>query len=156
MLEEINRKYGVRCAAWSRVPALHVVPAVFQATLLPQRGLLVQNMTSSIATIAPRDSSTLSYMHDGNAPRMKPDLTRRDALYPPLLAAGPDAAFLSFSKGDLILLEEHDGEHVLNSGWAYGANDRTKQRGDFPADYVYVLPTVTRPQYDIVVGGAAP
>uniref|UniRef100_A0A8C4ZE72 Myosin VIIA n=1 Tax=Gadus morhua TaxID=8049 RepID=A0A8C4ZE72_GADMO len=64
--------------------------------------------------------------------------------------AGPDAAFLSFSKGDLILLEEHDGEHVLNSGWAYGANDRTKQRGDFPADYVYVLPTVTRPQYDIV------
>uniref|UniRef100_A0A8C5C3V0 Myosin VIIA n=1 Tax=Gadus morhua TaxID=8049 RepID=A0A8C5C3V0_GADMO len=146
-----SRFYEAFKFSGSRVPALHVVPAVFQATLLPQRGLLVQNMTSSIATIAPRDSSTLSYMHDGNAPRMKPDLTRRDALYPPLLAAGPDAAFLSFSKGDLILLEEHDGEHVLNSGWAYGANDRTKQRGDFPADYVYVLPTVTRPQYDIAL-----
>ena len=68
-------------------------------------------------------------------------------------SAGPDAAFLNFSKGDLIVLEEHDGEHVLNSGWAYGTNDRTKQRGDFPADHVYVLPTLSRPQYDIVVGG---
>lgn len=42
----------------------------------------------------------------------------------------------------------------MNSGWAHGINDRTKQRGDFPADCVYVLPTITRPQYDIVVSGA--
>lgn len=48
-------------------------------------------------------------------------------------------------------MDEHDGEHVMNSGWAHGINDRTKQRGDFPADCVYVLPTITRPQYDIVV-----
>ena len=41
----------------------------------------------------------------------------------------------------------------MNSGWAHGINDRTKQRGDFPADCVYVLPTITRPQYDIVVSG---
>lgn len=60
---------------------------------------------------------------------------------------------MSFSKGDLIILDEHDGEHVMNSGWAHGINDRTKQRGDFPADCVYVLPTITRPQYDIVVSG---
>uniref|UniRef100_A0A8C5CVX1 Myosin VIIA n=1 Tax=Gadus morhua TaxID=8049 RepID=A0A8C5CVX1_GADMO len=78
-------------------------------------------------------------------------LRKRSKYVVALLDSGPDAAFLSFSKGDLILLEEHDGEHVLNSGWAYGANDRTKQRGDFPADYVYVLPTVTRPQYDIAL-----
>lgn len=39
----------------------------------------------------------------------------------------------------------------MNSGWAHGINDRTKQRGDFPADCVYVLPTITRPQYDLVV-----
>uniref|UniRef100_A0A4W4E271 FERM domain-containing protein n=1 Tax=Electrophorus electricus TaxID=8005 RepID=A0A4W4E271_ELEEL len=54
-------------------------------------------------------------------------------------------SFLNFSKGDLILLDEHTGEHVMNSGWACGVNDRTKKRGDFPADSVYVLPTVTRP-----------
>uniref|UniRef100_A0A3Q2CVW0 Myosin VIIAb n=1 Tax=Cyprinodon variegatus TaxID=28743 RepID=A0A3Q2CVW0_CYPVA len=66
-------------------------------------------------------------------------------------AAGVDSTFLSFCKGDLIILDEHDGEHVMNSGWAHGINDRTKQRGDFPADAVYVLPTITRPQYDIVV-----
>uniref|UniRef100_A0AAR2KDI6 Myosin VIIAb n=1 Tax=Pygocentrus nattereri TaxID=42514 RepID=A0AAR2KDI6_PYGNA len=65
---------------------------------------------------------------------------------------GQDSSFLSFSKGDLILLDEHTGEHVLTSGWAHGVNDRTKKRGAFPADSVYVLPTVTRPQYDIVVG----
>lgn len=68
-------------------------------------------------------------------------------------AVGVDSNFLSFAKGDLIILDEHDGEHVMNSGWAHGINDRTKQRGDFPADCVYVLPTITRPQYDIVVSG---
>uniref|UniRef100_A0A673N1S9 Unconventional myosin-VIIa-like n=1 Tax=Sinocyclocheilus rhinocerous TaxID=307959 RepID=A0A673N1S9_9TELE len=52
--------------------------------------------------------------------------------------------------GDLIFLDEHTGEQVLNSGWAHGVNDRTKKTGDFPADNVYVLPTITRPQYDIV------
>lgn len=67
------------------------------------------------------------------------------------LVAGVDSTFLSFSKGDLIILDDHDGEHVMNSGWAHGINDRTKQRGDFPADCVYVLPTITRPQYDLVV-----
>ncbi|CAG5870200.1 unnamed protein product [Menidia menidia] len=64
--------------------------------------------------------------------------------------AGMNSTFLSFTKGDLIILDEHDGEHVMNSGWAHGINDKTKQRGDFPADCVYVLPTITRPQYDIV------
>lgn len=70
--------------------------------------------------------------------------------------AGVDSTFLSFAKGDLIMLDEHDGEHVMNSGWAHGVNDRTKQRGDFPADCVYVLPTITKPQYDLVVSHTAP
>lgn len=69
--------------------------------------------------------------------------------------AGVDSTFLSFAKGDLIMLDEHDGEHVMNSGWAHGVNDRTKQRGDFPADCVYVLPTITKPQYDLVVSHLA-
>lgn len=62
-----------------------------------------------------------------------------------------DSSFLTFSKGDLILLDEHTGEHILTHGWAHGVNDRTKKRGDFHADSIYVLPTITRPQYDIVV-----
>ncbi|XP_056586793.1 unconventional myosin-VIIa [Triplophysa dalaica] len=64
--------------------------------------------------------------------------------------SGQDSSFLSFSKGDLIILDDHTGEQVMTSGWAHGINDRTKKRGDFPADCVYVLPTVTKPQCDIV------
>lgn len=70
--------------------------------------------------------------------------------------AGEDPTFLGFSKGDLIVLDQHSGEHVMTSGWAHGVNDRTKRRGDFPAECVYILPTITRPQYDIVVRGARP
>ncbi|XP_054649409.1 myosin VIIAa isoform X10 [Dunckerocampus dactyliophorus] len=63
---------------------------------------------------------------------------------------GEPSTFLSFQKGDLILLDQDSGEQVLNSGWAHGVNERTSQRGDFPADSVYVLPTMTRPQQEIV------
>ncbi|TMS07517.1 Unconventional myosin-VIIa [Larimichthys crocea] len=63
---------------------------------------------------------------------------------------GEDSTFLSFLKGDLILLDQDTGEQVLNSGWAHGVNERTSQRGDFPADCVYVLPTMTRPQQEVV------
>ncbi|XP_055004260.1 unconventional myosin-VIIa-like [Boleophthalmus pectinirostris] len=61
-----------------------------------------------------------------------------------------DAAFLSFQKGDLIILDEQEGEQALTSGWAHGQNERSRLRGDFPVDCVYLLPTVTRPPYDIV------
>ncbi|MEQ2197628.1 hypothetical protein XENOCAPTIV_001092, partial [Xenoophorus captivus] len=60
------------------------------------------------------------------------------------------ATFLSFLKGDLIILDQDTGEQVLNSGWAHGINERTNQRGNFPADGVYVLPSMTRPQQEIV------
>ncbi|XP_056138881.1 unconventional myosin-VIIa-like [Lampris incognitus] len=63
---------------------------------------------------------------------------------------GEESTFLSFLKGDLILLDLDTGEQVLNSGWAHGVNERSNQRGDFPADCVYVLPTMTRPQPEIV------
>ncbi|CAL8362105.1 unnamed protein product [Merluccius merluccius] len=63
---------------------------------------------------------------------------------------GEESTFLSFLKGDLILLDQDTGEQVLTSGWAHGINERTNQRGDFPADCVYVLPTMTKPQPDIV------
>ncbi|KAL8191252.1 UNVERIFIED_CONTAM: Unconventional myosin-VIIa, partial [Gekko kuhli] len=61
-----------------------------------------------------------------------------------------DSGFLGFLKGDLILLDQDTGENVMNSGWANGINERTKQKGDFPTDAVYVLPTVTTPPPEIV------
>ncbi|XP_040587740.1 unconventional myosin-VIIa [Mesocricetus auratus] len=64
--------------------------------------------------------------------------------------AGEESGFLSFAKGDLIILDHDTGEQVMNSGWANGINERTKQRGDFPTDCVYVMPTVTLPPRDIV------
>uniref|UniRef100_A0A8C3IWW2 Myosin VIIA n=1 Tax=Chrysemys picta bellii TaxID=8478 RepID=A0A8C3IWW2_CHRPI len=62
-----------------------------------------------------------------------------------------ESGFLSFHKGDLIVMDQDTGEHVMNSGWANGVNERTKQRGDFPTDCVYVLPTVTMPPLEIAL-----
>ena len=68
----------------------------------------------------------------------------------PLL--GENSSFLTFSKGDLILLEEDSsGETVMNNGWCVGRCERTTERGDFPAETVYVLPAVTKPPTDILV-----
>ncbi|XP_054432134.1 unconventional myosin-VIIa isoform X2 [Pteronotus mesoamericanus] len=64
--------------------------------------------------------------------------------------AGEESGFLSFAKGDLIILDHDTGEQVMNSGWANGINERTKQRGDFPTDCVYVMPTVALPPREIV------
>ncbi|XP_054829436.1 unconventional myosin-VIIa isoform X2 [Eublepharis macularius] len=66
------------------------------------------------------------------------------------IPAGEDSGFLSFLKGDLVILDQDTGENVMNSGWANGVNERTKQKGDFPTDAVYVLPTVTMPPPEIV------
>ncbi|TNN01493.1 hypothetical protein fugu_010875 [Takifugu bimaculatus] len=66
------------------------------------------------------------------------------------VCVGEESTFLSFMKGDLIVLDQDTGEQVLNSGWAHGVNERSKQRGDFPADCVYVLPTMIRPQQELV------
>uniref|UniRef100_A0A8C7YUG1 Myosin VIIAa n=1 Tax=Oryzias sinensis TaxID=183150 RepID=A0A8C7YUG1_9TELE len=65
--------------------------------------------------------------------------------------AGEESTFLSFLKGDLIVLDQDTGEQVLNSGWAHGINERTNQKGDFPVDCIYVLPAMTRPQHDIAL-----
>ncbi|KAL9964836.1 hypothetical protein ACROYT_G028531 [Oculina patagonica] len=58
------------------------------------------------------------------------------------------SSFLSFKKGDLIVLESDTGETVLNSGWCYGICERTSKKGDFPAECVYVLPTIAKPSSD--------
>ena len=67
------------------------------------------------------------------------------------LMAGEGSAFLSFQKGDLIILESEDGEDVMKTGWSVGKCERTHARGDFPAECVYVLPTLTRPPNDVLV-----
>ncbi|XP_071536430.1 myosin-VIIa isoform X6 [Panulirus ornatus] len=66
-------------------------------------------------------------------------------------APGETSSFLTFNKGDLILLEEDSsGETVMNAGWCVGRCERTNERGDFPAETVYVLPAVTKPPPDIL------
>ncbi|XP_028904221.1 unconventional myosin-VIIa [Ornithorhynchus anatinus] len=62
---------------------------------------------------------------------------------------GDESGFLGFAKGDLIVLDQDTGEQVMTLGWANGVNERTGQRGDFPTDCVYVMPTVTRPPAEI-------
>jgi hypothetical protein len=68
------------------------------------------------------------------------------------LFTGEGSSFLNFSRGDLILLdEEATGETVLNSGWCSGVSERTGEKGDFPAESVYVLPSLNKPPDDILV-----
>lgn len=66
-------------------------------------------------------------------------------------APGEGSSFLSFLKGDLIILEEDStGETVLNNGWCIGRCERTVERGDFPAETVYVLPALSKPPPDVL------
>ena len=68
------------------------------------------------------------------------------------MIVGEGSSFLSFRKGDLIILEdESTGETVINSGWCVGVCERTGEKGDFPAETVYVLPSLTKPPDDILV-----
>lgn len=66
------------------------------------------------------------------------------------LSNGEKSSILSFKKGDLIILEESTGKDVMNSGWCRGFCERTRQRGDFPSECVYVLPALEKPQKDIL------
>eukprot|EP00057_Strongylocentrotus_purpuratus_P025453 XP_011679927.1 PREDICTED: myosin-VIIa [Strongylocentrotus purpuratus] len=60
------------------------------------------------------------------------------------------SSYLSFQRGDLIVLEQENGDQGMNQGWCYGQNDRTGQKGDFPSDCVYVMPTKTKPPNEVV------
>ncbi len=70
--------------------------------------------------------------------------------------SGEGSAFLSFRKGDLIKLENETGEDVMKSGWCFGQCDRTGAKGDFPAECVYVLPTLVKPPTAILVNIIVP
>lgn len=61
------------------------------------------------------------------------------------------SSFLNFNQGDLIDLEDDNtGEMVLNSGWCVGRCERTGEKGDFPAECVYVLPAMSKPPTEIL------
>ena len=55
----------------------------------------------------------------------------------------------------MIVLEHMSGEgaNFINSSWCYGECLRTRSSGDFPAECVYVLPTITEPPAEILVCG---
>ena len=65
---------------------------------------------------------------------------------------GEGSSFLQLQKGDLIELEnDNTGETVMSSGWCVGRCERSGQKGDFPAENVYVLPSITKPPADLLV-----
>ena len=66
--------------------------------------------------------------------------------------SGEGVNFLALNRGDIVELDdENTGETVLNSGWCSGRLERTGEQGNFPAEAVYVLPSMTRPPDDILV-----
>jgi hypothetical protein len=42
-------------------------------------------------------------------------------------------------------------ESFYATGWCVGTVERTEEKGDFPAEAVYVLPCLTKPPADILV-----
>jgi len=52
----------------------------------------------------------------------------------------------------LVYLEDGTGENVMTNGWCRGYCERTREHGDFPSECVYVLPTLDKPQRDVLVG----
>jgi len=64
---------------------------------------------------------------------------------------GDSGSFLEFKRGDLIELGEDSADMIQSSGWCYGLCVGSGKRGDFPAECVYILPTINRPSNDILV-----
>lgn len=62
-----------------------------------------------------------------------------------------DPTFLSFKKAELILLIK-DNEFSSNPGWVDGQNERTGKKGAVPTDAIYILPTLTKPSNEVLVG----
>ncbi|KAL4000027.1 myosin heavy chain 1/2/3/4/8/13/7B/15 [Sarotherodon galilaeus] len=60
-----------------------------------------------------------------------------------------DATFLSFKKGELIMLIK-DNDFSQDHGWVKGQNDRTKQTGAVPLDAITILPTLSKPTNEVM------
>jgi myosin-7 len=57
---------------------------------------------------------------------------------------------LTLQKGDLVVLQQESSD-AYSTGWCFGENDRTGKKGDFPAECVYLLPTMNKPPIEILV-----
>lgn len=57
-------------------------------------------------------------------------------------------------KGDLVVLEAESCSGANNGGWYSGRNERTGDRGDFPSEVASVIPTLTKPRKEILVGSS--
>ncbi|XP_069105454.1 myosin-VIIa-like isoform X2 [Argopecten irradians] len=66
-------------------------------------------------------------------------------------STGDGSSILEITKGDLIVLDQQNGETVMNSEWCVGENVRTGKKGDFPTMCVYVLPTINKPPPEILI-----
>ncbi|CDR06697.1 unnamed protein product, partial [Oncorhynchus mykiss] len=60
-----------------------------------------------------------------------------------------DPTFLSFKKGELIVLIK-DNELTVGRGWIKGKNERTGKTGAVPIDAILVLPTLTKPTNEVM------
>uniref|UniRef100_A0A3B4D975 Myosin VIIBa n=1 Tax=Pygocentrus nattereri TaxID=42514 RepID=A0A3B4D975_PYGNA len=61
-----------------------------------------------------------------------------------------DPTFLSFKKGELILLVKDD-DFSPSGGWLKGQNERTGQKGAVPTDAILILPTLTKPTNESLI-----
>uniref|UniRef100_A0A8B9KRV2 Si:ch73-194h10.2 n=1 Tax=Astyanax mexicanus TaxID=7994 RepID=A0A8B9KRV2_ASTMX len=60
-----------------------------------------------------------------------------------------DPTFLSFKKGELILLIKDD-DFSPSRGWLKGQNERTGQKGAVPTETILILPTLTKPTNEVL------
>lgn len=61
-----------------------------------------------------------------------------------------DPTFLSFKKGELIIIIKDD-EFSQQRGWIKGENERTRQVGAAPTDAIFILPTLGKPTNEVMV-----
>jgi myosin-7 len=57
--------------------------------------------------------------------------------------------YLALRKGDLVVLQQ-ENQDAYATGWCSGENDRSGERGDFPTECVYLLPSMTKPPVEIL------
>ncbi|XP_039985647.1 unconventional myosin-VIIa isoform X1 [Xiphias gladius] len=60
-----------------------------------------------------------------------------------------DPTFLSFKKGELILIIKDD-EFSQQRGWMKGQIEGTKQSGAVPTEAILILPTLSKPSYEVM------
>ncbi|KAM7410516.1 hypothetical protein PAMA_001789 [Pampus argenteus] len=60
-----------------------------------------------------------------------------------------DPTFLSFKKGELIVIIKDD-EFSQQRGWIKGRNESTKQTGAVPTEAILILPTLSKPTNEVM------